>query len=114
MDLESIAMAPPGRLPAERGDVADPRPWLEAFDAGVGSPLELKFLRLFETHGLEVTPQVGVGPNQGDPPISIADFVLPGSRVAIYVDGAAFPRGRTRRQDPSTLQVIRTWPAHPN
>ena len=55
MDLESIAVAAPERLPAERDDAADPRPWLEAFDAGVGSPLELKFLRLFQEHGLEVT-----------------------------------------------------------
>ena len=71
----------------------DPRPWLEVFAAGVGSPLELRFLRLFEQHGFNPERQVPVSPADGLPPISIADFAVPSRRLAIYVDGAAFHTG---------------------
>lgn len=50
-DLEQLAERAPQPVPLERGDSHDPRPWLEAFAAGVGSPLELRFLRLFGQHG---------------------------------------------------------------
>ena len=54
-------LAGPRRAPArETGDIDDPRPWLEAYAAGVGSPLELAFLRLFETHGFHPQKQVPV------------------------------------------------------
>ena len=43
----------PRRTP-QTGDIYDPRPWLEAYHAGVGLPLEFKFLRLFEQHGIKV------------------------------------------------------------
>lgn len=49
--LEALASASPERRRPELGDIDDPGPWLEAYAAGVGSPLELKFLRLFEKHG---------------------------------------------------------------
>lgn len=98
-ELEAIAAAAPVLAPAELGDSADPQPWLEAFDAGVASPLELKFLRLFEAHGIEVEKQVAVAAREGEPAISTADFVLKGQRVAIYVDGAAFHRGERLRRD---------------
>ena len=48
-ELESLAETAPEPGPRETGDVHDPRPWLEAYAGGVGSPLELKFLRLFES-----------------------------------------------------------------
>ena len=98
-DLEGLAAAKPEPRRLETGDIDDPRPWLEAYAAGVGSPLELKFLRLFEQHGLAVEKQVPVSPSDGEPPISIADFALPGKRVAIYIDGAAFHVGRNLRRD---------------
>lgn len=98
-DLEHLASAPPELQPAERGDTFDPRPWNEAYEAGVGSPLELKFLRLFEQHGIDVEKQVPVAPNEGDSPISVADFAVTGTRTAIYVDGAAFHRGERLRRD---------------
>ena len=78
-DLESLAMEAPESLPAQLGDADDPRPWLDAYDAGVGSPLELKFLRLFETHGVEVEKQVAVGPEVNGPVISQADFRVAGT-----------------------------------
>jgi hypothetical protein len=47
--LEALGAAEaPVRRPLETGDIDDPKPWLESYAAGVGSPLELKFLRLFE------------------------------------------------------------------
>lgn len=95
-DLDALARAAPVETAA---GTDDPRPWLEAYAAGVGSPLELRFLRLFEQHGLAVDKQVPVSVDPGGPPISVADFVIKGSRVALYVDGAAFHHGRQLRRD---------------
>jgi len=106
-DLEALAMAAPERLPSEVGDADDPRPWLEAYDAGVGSPLELKFLRLFEQHGIEVEKQVPVGPEQGGPCISQADFRVAGTNTLVYVDGAAFHTGTRLRRDRAIRQALR-------
>ena len=83
----------------ETGDVDDPRPWLEAYKAGVGSPLEFKFLRLFEKHGFHPDKQVPVSPSEDRAPISVADFAVPERRLAIYVDGAAFHVGQNLRRD---------------
>ncbi|GAA6620279.1 DEAD/DEAH box helicase [Scytonema sp. NUACC26] len=55
--LEQLAQTPPTPRPLETGDLDDPLPWLEAYDAGVGSPLELKFLQLFEKHGFHPQKQ---------------------------------------------------------
>ncbi len=107
-DLESLATAPPQRVALDRKDVFDPKPWLEAFDAGVGSPLELRFLRLFEQHGLVVEKQVPVAPADGERAISAADFVVKGARVAIYVDGAAFHKGERLRRDRAIRDRLRT------
>lgn len=106
-DLEALASNAPERLAPERGDASDPRPWLDAFDADVGSPLELRFLEMFERHGLAVEKQVPVAANDGERPISIADYVLAGSRVAIYVDGAAFHRGERLRRDRRIRERLR-------
>lgn len=92
-------MAEPETLPLQRGDSDDPSPWLEAYDAGVGSPLELKFLRLFEKHGIEVEKQVPVSPDPGGRPISQADFKVKDKNILIYIDGAAFHTGSRLRRD---------------
>lgn len=97
--LEAMASDVPAATPLERGDTQDPRPWLEAYRAGVGSPLELKFLHLFEKHGLAVEKQIEVSPMPGEPPISCADFVVKGKRIAIFIDGAAFHAGARLRRD---------------
>jgi hypothetical protein len=97
--LEELRQESPRRRPRETGDIDDPRPWLEAYAAGVGSPLELKFLRLFEGHGFHPEKQVPVSPTDGGAPISVADFAVPERRVAIYVDGAAFHTGANLRRD---------------
>jgi hypothetical protein len=56
---------------------------VDLYAAGVGSPLEHAFLRLFEQHGLTVEKQVAIGPDLNGPAISTADFVVSGARVAI-------------------------------
>lgn len=98
-DLESLAAAKPESRPVDAADIDDPKPWLEAYAAGVGSPLELKFLRLFEEHGLKVEKQVPVSPSDATAPISVADFAIPEKRLAIYVDGASFHTGSNLRRD---------------
>lgn len=98
-DLEALTLASPTPVSSELGDDQDPRPWLEAYEAGVGSPLELQFLRLFERNGIAVEKQVEISPDEGGKPISCADFVLKGKRVAIYIDGASFHVGRRLRRD---------------
>ena len=97
--LEELARGAPRPRPRETGDIDDPRPWLDAYAAGVGSPLELKFLRLFEKHGFHPQQQVPVAANLGEPPISVADFAVPERRLAIYIDGAAFHVGQRLRRD---------------
>src|SRR5690606_27920156 len=53
-DLEALSSAPPKALPLTKADHADPKPWLEAYAAGVDSPLELAFKRKLEALGLEL------------------------------------------------------------
>jgi Helicase conserved C-terminal domain/Domain of unknown function (DUF1998) len=102
--LEILAGNPPNQRPAETGDIDDPRPWLEAYAAGVGSPLEHQFLRLFQQRGFVPQRQVPVPP---DAPISIADFAIPEARIAIYVDGAAFHIGANLRRDRLIREKLR-------
>ncbi len=106
-DLELMAGTSPERLPAELGDAQDPRPWLEAYHEGVGSPLELKFLRIFQARGIAVEKQAPVAPTDGARPISIADFVVTGTRTAVYVDGAAFHVGNNLRRDRYIREKLR-------
>jgi hypothetical protein len=113
-ELQQLAEGAPQPVPLERGDTNDPRPWLEAFAAGVGSPLELRFLRLFEQHGFNPERQVPVSPGDGQPPISIADFAVPNRRLAIYVDGAAFHIGARLRRDRIIRNRLREGPARWN
>lgn len=98
-DLEILAAAPPTARPLQASDLDDPRPWLDAYAAGVGSPLELRFLRFFEARGIAVERQVPVAPTPDAPSISVADFVLAGRRVVVYVDGAAYHIGANLRRD---------------
>jgi MrfA Zn-binding domain len=97
--LEALATEPPERQPTAVGDIDDPGPWLEAYAAGVGSPLELRFLRLFEQHGFHPAKQVSIAARAGEPPISIADFAVPERRLAIYIDGASVHVGSKLRRD---------------
>jgi hypothetical protein len=102
-DLEALAQEPPSPVALERGIAYDPRRWLEAFDAGVGSPLELACRRLFELNGIAVEKQVPVSPDEFGPAISTADFAIPAAKLAVYVDGRRLPR----RQPPAARQDLR-------
>jgi len=97
--LEDLAQEPTQARNLQTGDIDDPTPWLEAYAEGVGSPLELKFLRLFEQHDFHPEKQVPVSPSVDQPPISVADFGVPARQVAIYIDGAAFHTGQNLRRD---------------
>ncbi|MBI4864240.1 MAG: DUF1998 domain-containing protein, partial [Candidatus Riflebacteria bacterium] len=110
-DLEELMAAPPEPLRADQVPVDDPGAWLEAYARGVGSPLELKFLELFERHGLKLHKQVPLSVSEGSPPISIADFVLEAKKVAIYIDGAAFHVGKRLRRDRAIREQLRSGPA---
>jgi hypothetical protein len=105
--LEEMAYAAPQRRPLETGDIDDPGPWLEAYAAGVGSPLELKFLRLFEQHGFRPEKQVPISTSDDGRPITVADFAVPSRRLAIYVDGAAFHVGVNLRRDRNIRDRLR-------
>ena len=106
-DLEQLADKAPEALPAKLVDSADPGPWLEAYDAGVGSPLELKFLRLLEEHGVALEKQVAVSADPDGPKISQADFQVTGTKVLIYVDGAAFQKSARLRRDRVIREKLR-------
>jgi hypothetical protein len=97
--LEVLASSAPESLPLQKGDTFDPKPWLEAYKAGVGSPLELKFLKLFEKYGFHPEKQLPVSVNNEVNPISIADFAVKDKRIAIYIDGASVHVGRALRRD---------------
>ncbi len=92
----------------ELGDTHDPRPWLESYAAGVGSPLELKFLRLFEKHGFQPAKQVEIGIPDGTTPITIADFAVPERQLAIYIDGASVHLGHVSRRDAYIRNKLRS------
>ncbi len=98
-DLEGLAATVPQPVALQTGDADDPRPWLDAYAAGVGSPLEHRFLRLFEENGFHPQLQVPISPSPTERPITIADFAVPERRLAIYIDGAAFHVGERLRRD---------------
>lgn len=106
--LEALGASAPSPKTAEKGDILDPKPWLDAYDAGVGSPLELKFLRLFEKENLIVEKQYAVAPEEGKKPISVADFAIPDRRIAIYIDGACFHTGVNLRRDRRIRERLRS------
>ena len=103
--LEVLASAAPRALPVDR--VKDSRAWLDAWSAGVGSPLELAFLRAFEAKGLVLTKQLPIAAAPGERAFTVADFALPEQRVAIYVDSRAFHVGSNLRRDQAIRDRLR-------
>ena len=80
-------------------DVNDPGPWREAFEAGTGSPLEYRCLRLLEGAGLQPSKQYAISETPGGRAFTVADFAFPAQRVAVYVDGASIHLGTVLRRD---------------
>lgn len=103
--LQALAEAAPTSQALNYKD--DPRPWLEAYDAGMGSPLEVKFWKLFEKHGFAPARQVDVRLVPDGPVVSVADFGDAVKRVAIYVDGASVHVGHRLRRDHQIRQRMR-------
>ncbi|MBX3399474.1 MAG: DUF1998 domain-containing protein, partial [Gemmataceae bacterium] len=95
--LEVLMETPPTLCALTYSD--DPRPWLEAYAEGVGSPLELKFWRLFQQHGFSPVKQMDIRLTPGAPAVSIADFGVDAARLAIYIDGASVHVGHRLRRD---------------
>jgi hypothetical protein len=95
--LETLQQTAP--KPCGCGFTNDPAPWLEAYAEGVGSPLELKFWRLFQKHDFSPAKQLPICLKPGDSCISIADFGVEPARLAIYVDGASVHVGHRLRRD---------------
>jgi MrfA Zn-binding domain len=106
--LQTLADLVPISRPVEAKDIDDPKPWLEAYSAGVGSPLELQFLRLFEKYGFSPEKQVPLSVGIGLSPITVADFAVPSRRLAIYIDGAAFHVGDNLRRDRHIRSQLRS------
>jgi very-short-patch-repair endonuclease len=97
--LEGLREEAPAAVPLSEADVNDPRPWREAFEAGVGSPLELRCLRLLEGAGLKPAKQVPITDPSTGRAFTVADFAYPAQRVAVYVDGASIHLGEVLRRD---------------
>lgn len=79
-------------------DVADPRPWLEAFAAGCSSPLEHHCLNLLTEAGLDPVKQHPISDDAGRV-FTVADFAFPEKCIVIYVDGVAYHTGKNLRRD---------------
>lgn len=107
-DLEELAAAAPIAQPLVPGDSDDPTPWLAAYNAGVGSPLELKFLHLFAQHGFYPEKQVPIFRDGQRQPFTVADFAVPDRRLAIYIDGATIHIGANLRRDRYIRQQLQT------
>jgi hypothetical protein len=107
--LEVLKEAPPISCSLAYSD--DPKPWLEAYAEGVASPLELKFWRLFQQHGFSPVKQLDIRLTPDAPTVSIADFGVEATRLAIYVDGASVHVGHRLRRDRIIRQRMKE--AHP-
>jgi len=106
-DLEALAESAPIVQSLALGDVDDPAPWLEAYAEGLGSPLELKFWRLFQQNGFVPVKQYAISVDGRQQPITVADFAVPERRLAIYVDSASVHVGANLRRDRSIRDRLR-------
>ena len=97
--LEALTESVLEELPVTAADIDDPTPWLEAFAAGCQSPLEHKFLKAMEAQGLKPDKQHAIPATPGGTPFTVADFAFPEKRIAIYIDGAAYHKGKNLRRD---------------
>ena len=104
--LTGLSQAPVKRLSLSKADIADPRPWLEAAKAGVGSPLEHRWLQILADAGLEPVKQHPIS-DKSERVFTIADFAFPERRVAIYVDGLAYHLGDRQRRDKAIEEGLR-------
>lgn len=105
--LVALAEKPPVRREAHASDRERVRAWIEAYEAGLGSPLELRMLRAIEAEGLVPAKQLAIELEPGRGAFTFADFAFPQQRVAVYVDGAAFHVGHNLRRDKAIRDKLR-------
>ncbi len=96
--LMGLAEEAPRGISLTEKDIANPVPWEEAFNAGCGSPLEYRFLKLFEESGFLPVKQYPIADDTGKI-FTVADFAFPDNKVAIYIDGLAYHKGDRLRRD---------------
>lgn len=101
--LQGLTKSEPKQRPLSGADIRDPQPWIDAYQAGCDSPLELRMLNLLKGAGFNPQQQYAI---PQDHPITIADFALSDKRIAIYVDGLAFHTGDRIRRDKAIQRRI--------
>ncbi|MEZ4299101.1 MAG: protein kinase [Polyangiaceae bacterium] len=106
--LTALADKAPVRRNAGADDRERLRAWIDAYEAGMGSPLEMRVFAAMEENGLVPQRQVAIEISPGGGPFTFADFAFPDKRVAIYVDGAAFHVGRNLRRDMAIRDKLRS------
>jgi len=105
--LEGLRHDPPEAIALSAQDLHDPRPWREAFEAGVGSPLELRCWTHMQAAGLSPAKQHPIHDPETRRLLTIADFAFPDDQVAVYVDGASIHLGHVLRRDRRIEQRLR-------
>ena len=105
--LEGLREDAPVPVPLEAIDLNDPRPWREAFEAGVGSPLEYRCWMQLQAAGLAPQKQHPIADPATGRRITVADFAFPDRRVAVYVDGASIHVGEVLRRDRRIEESLR-------
>ncbi|MBI4849407.1 MAG: DUF1998 domain-containing protein, partial [Nitrospirae bacterium] len=76
-DLEVLAESAPQVQILDKRDSDSYKAWLEAYNQGFGSPLELAFGKLFAQYGFSPQKQFPIVLKEGGIPVSIADFAVP-------------------------------------
>jgi hypothetical protein len=105
--LEGLREDPPEPIALSAQDLNDPRPWREAFEAGVGSPLKFRCWIQMQAAGLSPVKQYPINDPDTGRLLTIADFAFPDERVAVYVDGASIHVGNVLRRDRRIEQRLR-------
>jgi very-short-patch-repair endonuclease len=105
--LEGLREDPPEPITPSAQDLNDPRPWREAFEAGVGSPIEFRCWTQLQAAGLNPARQYPITDIDSGRLLPIVDFAFPDDRVAVYVDGASIHVGQVLRRDRRIEQRLR-------
>lgn len=105
--LEGLRNIATSRMSLTAAEIDDPQPWIDAYTAGCGSPLEHRFLRLMQNAGLSPVLQHPI-PDEAGIPFTIADFAFTEKRIAIYIDGVAYHKGDRLRKDRAIDQRLQS------
>jgi very-short-patch-repair endonuclease len=106
--LEGLRQDPPEAIATSAQDLNAPAPWREAFEAGVGSPLEWRCWTHMQAAAFSPARQHPIPDPQTRRLLTIADFAFPDHRVAVYVDGASIHVGNVLRRDRRIAQRLQS------